>query len=227
MYQARSDPKPRQRVGRPREFSAEAVVSSAKLVFWRRGYEGSTLSDLEASTGLSRSSLYQAYGSKEGLFDEALAEYIATFISPRLAPMERPGSGLGDIQRFFRQLGKLFRGDLTLAQRGCLWVNTLAEFSASGSLKGVGFGHFAAFFSRAYRENDYLMGRIHALDRLIDIVCNSARTELIDAGDKILALKKRGFNRILDAEEKHLPNSTALIAALRLRIARLAGGGTL
>ena len=129
MYQARSDSNPPPRRGRPREFSAEAVVSSAKLVFWQRGYEGSTLPDLEASTGLGRSSLYQAYGSKEGLFDEALGEYIESFISPRLAPMERSGSGLGDIQRFFRQLGKLFRSDLTSAQRGCLWVNTLAEFS--------------------------------------------------------------------------------------------------
>lgn len=106
-------------------------------------------------------------------------------------------------------------------------AKTLPEFSGNGSLKGNGFGHFAAFFSRAYRENDYLMGRIHALDRLIDIVCNSARTELTGAQDKILALKKRGFNRILDAEEKHLPNSAALITALRLRIAGLGAGGTL
>ena len=150
MYQARSDPKPRQRVGRPREFSAEAVVSSAKLVFWRRGYEGSTLSDLEASTGLGRSSLYQAYGSKEGLFDEALAEYIETFISPRLSPMERSGSGLGDIQRFFRQLAKLFRADRSSAQRGCFWVNTLAEFSGREPLVNARAGEFQQRLHRAF-----------------------------------------------------------------------------
>jgi TetR/AcrR family transcriptional repressor of nem operon len=150
MYQARSDPSPPLRGGRPREFSAEAVVSSAKSVFWRQGYEGSTLSDLEASTGLSRSSLYQAYGSKEGLFDEALAEYIATFISPRLAPMERSGSGLGDIQRFFRQLARLFRADQTSAQRGCLWVNTLAEFSGRESLIDARAGEFQQRLHRAF-----------------------------------------------------------------------------
>jgi hypothetical protein len=100
-------------------------------------------------------------------------------------------------------------------------ANTLAEFGRSGSLKGVGFGHFAAFFSRAYRENDYLLGRIHALDRLIDIVCNSARLEMNAEPNAVLALKKRGFTQILDAEEKHLPNSAALIAALRRRIAQL------
>jgi TetR/AcrR family transcriptional regulator, transcriptional repressor for nem operon len=150
MYPARSDPNPPPRGGRPREFSAEAVVSSAKLVFWRRGYEGSTLSDLEASTGLSRSSLYQAYGSKEGLFDEALAEYIETFISPRLAPMERAGSGLGDIQRFFRQLARLFRADPTAAQRGCLWVNTLAEFSGREALVNTRAGEFQQRLYKAF-----------------------------------------------------------------------------
>src|SRR5699024_4499670 len=88
-------------------------------------------------------------------------------------------------------------------------------------LKGKGFTHFAAFFSRAYRENDYLMGRLHALDRLFDIVCNSAGIDMVERRDAVLALKKRGFLRMLDAEEEHLPNSTALIAKLRRAIAEL------
>ncbi len=56
------------------------------------------------------------------------------------------------------------------------------------------------------------------MDRLIDIVCDSAGLETDDEQKKILALKKRGFTTILDAEEKHLPYSTALIAALRRSI---------
>ena len=83
-----------------------------------------------------------------------------------------------------------------------------------------GFGHFAAFFSRAYRENDYLLGRLHALDRLIDIVCDSAGAECV-AGIDVLALKKRGFTQILDAEEKHLTHSAELIATLRRCIAEI------
>ena len=100
-------------------------------------------------------------------------------------------------------------------------ADTLEEFGGSGCLKGVGFAHFAAFFSRAYRENDYLLGRIHALDRLIDIVCNSAQLDMNGERNAILALKKRGFTQILDAEEEHLPNSAALITALRRSIAGL------
>src|SRR4026209_812470 len=93
-------------------------------------------------------------------------------------------------------------------------AKTLSEFSGSRNLAGVGFAHFAAFFSRAYRENDYLLGRIHALDRLIDIVCNSAGIEPSAGQIDVLALKKRGFRRILDAEEKHLTHSQQLIAGL-------------
>ena len=53
-------------------------------------------------------------------------------------------------------------------------ARALKGFEGIGSLKGIGFAHFAAFLSRAYRENDYLLGRLHAVDRLIDIVCDSA-----------------------------------------------------
>jgi Protein of unknown function (DUF3376) len=102
-------------------------------------------------------------------------------------------------------------------------ARALKGFAGIESLKGTGFGHFAAFLSRAYRENDYLLGRLHALERLIDIVCDAAG---IDGGkDRIdmLALKRRGFTRILDAEARHLTQSGKLIAALRQCIAGIAG----
>ncbi len=89
------------------------------------------------------------------------------------------------------------------------------------SLKGIGFGHFAAFLSRAYRENDYLMGRLHALDRLIDIVCDSAGLDSAKPQSDVLSLKYRGLRRILDREEGNLVNSKKLIASLRERIRRL------
>ncbi|HWG04753.1 MAG TPA: patatin-like protein [Beijerinckiaceae bacterium] len=99
--------------------------------------------------------------------------------------------------------------------------STLKEFNGRGGLKGTSFAHFGAFFSRAYRENDYLLGRIHALDRLIDIVCDSARLNKDSDRGWILALKVKGFRQILDAEELHLPNSAALIGALRRSVAAL------
>jgi len=101
--------------------------------------------------------------------------------------------------------------------------HALKGFDGSESLKGTGFGHFAAFFSRAYRENDYLLGRLHALDRLIDIVCDAAGIDPNAGEIDVLALKKRGLGRILDVEERHLTHSKQLIASLRQRLDELGG----
>jgi patatin-related protein len=98
-------------------------------------------------------------------------------------------------------------------------VKVLRGFADLASLKGGGFGRFAAFLSRSYRENDYLLGRLHALERLVDIVCDCAEGQ--HGNVPILEIKKRGFLRILDAEEPHLPESAALITALRECIAAL------
>src|SRR6516165_5374576 len=98
-------------------------------------------------------------------------------------------------------------------------VRSLKDFAGLASVKGSRFGRFAAFLSRAYRENDYLLGRLHALDRLIDIVCDSAGRACEDLD--IVALKKRGFLQIIAAEEPHLAESGALIRALRAKIAEM------
>jgi Protein of unknown function (DUF3376) len=101
-------------------------------------------------------------------------------------------------------------------------ASTLKGFDGIRSLKGIGFAHFAAFLSRSYRENDYLLGRLHALDRLIDIVCDSAGIDSARRDLDVRALKKRAFTLILDAEEKHLPQSADIIAELRRCVAGIA-----
>jgi len=98
-------------------------------------------------------------------------------------------------------------------------VKVLKDFGDLASLKGSAFGRFGGFLSRSYRENDYLLGRLHALERLVDIVCDCGGVP--SDGINIVEIKKRGFLRILDAEEAHLPESGAIIAALRARIPAL------
>ncbi|MGO9769790.1 MAG: patatin-like protein [Roseiarcus sp.] len=94
-------------------------------------------------------------------------------------------------------------------------AHTLKGFEGTKSLKGIGLDNFAGFFSRRYRENDYLLGRLHALDRLMDIVCDAAGIDLQRDGIGVLELKRRAFERILNAEERHLVHSKKLIAAIR------------
>ena len=100
-------------------------------------------------------------------------------------------------------------------------VRSLEGFGGSQSLKGVGFGHFAAFLSRAYRENDYLLGRLHAIDRLIDLVCDCAKVDPGACDIDVAALKKAAFERVLRTEEPHLVKSRELIAGLRRAIAKI------
>ena len=61
--------------GRPREFDIEQALDRALRVFWRKGYEGTTLLELTRAMGINRPSLYAAFGSKEGLFRKALDRY--------------------------------------------------------------------------------------------------------------------------------------------------------
>jgi AcrR family transcriptional regulator len=62
-------------LGRPREFDLEAALEAAMLVFWRKGYEGASMSDLTASLGVTKPSLYAAFGAKEDLFRAVLDRY--------------------------------------------------------------------------------------------------------------------------------------------------------
>jgi Protein of unknown function (DUF3376) len=93
-------------------------------------------------------------------------------------------------------------------------ARTLKRLGAPTLLKGVGLMHFGAFFSRAYRENDYLLGRLQAADRLFDLICDCAGAAALSRVD-IDRLRLRAFARILETEAPHLPNSAALLAALR------------
>jgi AcrR family transcriptional regulator len=64
--------------GRPREFDRDAALRAAMEVFWERGYEGASLEDLTRAMGISKPSLYAAFGCKEELFREAVALYDVT-----------------------------------------------------------------------------------------------------------------------------------------------------
>lgn len=63
------------RVGRPREFDLDEALERAIIVFWEHGYEGTSLTDLTSAMGVSKPSMYAAFGNKEQLFRKALQRY--------------------------------------------------------------------------------------------------------------------------------------------------------
>ncbi|MEY2427024.1 MAG: TetR/AcrR family transcriptional regulator, transcriptional repressor for nem operon [Actinomycetota bacterium] len=110
---------------RRRPHSDVELATAAKHVFWERGFEGTAIDHLQEATGLSRSSLYLAFDTKRAIFDAALAEYVTTFVDPRIGPMEAPTAGLREVIAFFRGLAEYFAGPDGV--RGCLYVNAIAE----------------------------------------------------------------------------------------------------
>ena len=62
--------------GRPREFDTEKALDAALLLFWRHGYEGTSLSALTQAMGINVPSLYSAFGNKELLFRKVLDRYV-------------------------------------------------------------------------------------------------------------------------------------------------------
>src|ERR1700744_2545866 len=69
-------------MSRTREFDLDDAVNAALHVFWRKGYEGTSLTDLTEALGINRPSLYAAFGSKEQLFLRAIERYLAGPAAP-------------------------------------------------------------------------------------------------------------------------------------------------
>lgn len=116
---------------RTQDFDTAEVIGLARDVFWDKGYEATSVPDLERATGLNLSSLYNAFTSKRGLFDAAVQDYLDRVVRPRLkiltAEPTRPDAGV----RYYRALAETLA---TLPEdcpgRGCLLLNSAAGFAA-------------------------------------------------------------------------------------------------
>ncbi len=86
---------------RQKEYDREHVLQKAMQVFWRKGYEATSMQDLVEATQLNRYSMYEAFKSKEGLFLEVLDKYRDEAIAQVLAPLNEEPKGLQSIRKMF------------------------------------------------------------------------------------------------------------------------------
>jgi TetR/AcrR family transcriptional repressor of nem operon len=126
-------------MGRTRSFSEIDVARAARAVFWSRGYEETSLPDLEAATGLNRSSIYHSFTSKRGLFDAAVESYLGDVIRPRLEPLGASDVEPAALEAYLRGLRAAMVDEKTpLAKNGCLLLNaTGSSLGHESGLKAV------------------------------------------------------------------------------------------
>jgi TetR/AcrR family transcriptional repressor of nem operon len=137
-------------MARPKSFDEDAVLDQAVELFWKRGYEGTSLADLETHLGLGRQSLYNTFGDKQSLFLKALERYRRTVGEGALAQLSAPGASLDAIRAFFTATVE----SLTAPgpRRGCLVANTILERGSQDADALLRCNHARAALERAFRR---------------------------------------------------------------------------
>jgi TetR/AcrR family transcriptional repressor of nem operon len=112
-------------MGRPRSFEADTVVERAMEEFWTRGYAGTSPAQLAEATGIGKGSLYNTFGSKRQLFDQALERYGRIGAESAEEILSRPGTTKERIRAYLREM--VDEDARQPVKRGCMAVNTAAE----------------------------------------------------------------------------------------------------
>jgi len=154
--------------------------------------------------------------------DRAIAAVL-----PRLSKSDRKSLVLGYLGFSFYDLATLSLMRLQGAQEfHAIQVDRISPDDcgsiraggAAATLKGIEFNLFGAFFSRAYRENDYLWGRLHGAERMIDVLISTIPMGETIAQEDVAAIKRTLFRAIVDEERDRLRTIPDQIAAIEREI---------
>ncbi len=115
-------------MARPKEFDTQEVLDQALQVFWSKGYEASSLTDLLGAMGLSKSSFYETFGSKHELYLAALDRYRDTEGASLIALLEGPTPARAAIETAFGHLIEAAKAKGE--KRGCFLNNCATELGA-------------------------------------------------------------------------------------------------
>ncbi|WP_458243631.1 TetR/AcrR family transcriptional regulator [Streptomyces sp. MAI_2237] len=115
-------------MARTKEFDPEAALQAALELFWQRGYEATSMSDLVDHLDIGRASIYATFGSKHELYLKALDRYDRAGLPPIMRELSRPGPALPAVRAVVRRYAAEAADD-RLRRSGCLVTNTAAELA--------------------------------------------------------------------------------------------------
>ncbi|HEV3358864.1 MAG TPA: TetR family transcriptional regulator [Pseudonocardiaceae bacterium] len=112
-------------MGRTKDFDPDTTLVAAMELFWRKGYEATSVQDLVDHLGVARASLYHTFGSKHDLYLRALDHYTAQGADGTLTWLAEPGPVLPALRAGFRALAQDYAR--ATERNGCLVTNTTVE----------------------------------------------------------------------------------------------------
>ncbi|MFI7002301.1 TetR/AcrR family transcriptional regulator [Nocardia sp. NPDC050175] len=115
-------------MGRTKEFDPDVALRTAMELFWRQGYEATSMQDLVDHLKLGRGSIYGAFGGKRELYLKAVERYVDETRASLLAQLSVPGSALDAVRAMVRWYAESSLADEQ--RKGCLMTNTAVELPA-------------------------------------------------------------------------------------------------
>jgi TetR/AcrR family transcriptional regulator, transcriptional repressor for nem operon len=112
-------------MARPRSFDPDEALDRARDVFWRQGFQGTSLDDITAATGVAKPSLYAAFGDKNALFLKVLDRYHERIVGNAALILSEGSSARAAIERWLTGFVPFCSG--VKGTKGCLSVNTAAD----------------------------------------------------------------------------------------------------
>ncbi|MFJ2581912.1 TetR/AcrR family transcriptional regulator [Kitasatospora aureofaciens] len=189
-------------MARTKEFDPDAALQAALDLFWRRGYEATSMADLVEGLGIARASLYATFGSKRELYLRALERYSEQTDPVLLAELSQPGPVLPAVRALVRRYAEASAEDGL--KRGCFVTNTAVELAphdpAAARRVEASLGHLetvlTAALVRAEAQGELPVGREpRALARMLMVLMQ---------GMRVLGKATDGAARVRDAAEQAL-----------------------
>ncbi|MFJ2192780.1 TetR/AcrR family transcriptional regulator [Kitasatospora sp. NPDC087861] len=189
-------------MARTKEFDPDTVLQAALELFWRRGYEATSMADLVEELGIARASIYATFGSKHELFLRALERYGEQADPVLLVELSQPGPVLPAVRALVRRFAAESAEDGM--KRGCFVTNTAVELAphdpAAARRVEASLGHvetaLTAALVRADAQGELPAGRDpRALARMLLVLMQ---------GMRVLGRTADGAARVRDAAEQAL-----------------------
>lgn len=162
--------------GRPRAFDREAALAKATHLFWRKGYEATSIADLTAAMGIGSPSLYAAFGSKEALYVEALGHYQARYEAFVWSHFRAAPTARAAIEALLTDSASALTGALADVPNGCMvTLSSVADHAEIADLvraaRGVTLERLEARLTRAVADGEIPAATdLHALARFVQTV---------------------------------------------------------